>query len=101
MRIDLIIQASLLLLCTVWRRMDAIKAKMKKLASETGEATVKADRFDTEAVVVSGEAGKMELSMALLQKKYQAQVMKVFSVCCITTKHRRALTMWPLRISST
>ena len=63
--------------------MDAIKAKMKKLASETGVATVKADRFDHEAMMVSGEAGKMERSLALLQKKYQAQVLKGFSVCCI------------------
>ena len=54
--------------------MDSIKAKMKKLASETVEATVKADRFDSEAVLVSGEAEKMELSLAALQRKYQAQV---------------------------
>ena len=56
--------------------MDSIKAKMKKLASETVEATVKADRFDSEAVLVSGEAEKMELSLAALQRKYQAQVME-------------------------
>ena len=54
--------------------MDSIKAKMKKLASETVEATVKADRFDSEAVLVSSEAEKMELSLAALQRKYQAQV---------------------------
>ena len=54
--------------------MDSIKAKMKKLASETVEATVKADRFDSEAVLVNGEAEKMELSLAALQRKYQAQV---------------------------
>ena len=56
--------------------MDSIKAKMKKLASETVEATVKADRFDSEAVLVSGEAEKMELSLAALQRKYQAQVIR-------------------------
>ena len=56
--------------------MDSIKAKMKKLAFETVEATVKADRFDSEAVLVSGEAEKMELSLAALQRKYQAQVIR-------------------------
>ena len=44
----------------VQTRMDAIKAKMKKLTSETEEATVKANRFEAEALQASGEAEKIE-----------------------------------------
>ena len=62
-------------------RMDAIKAKMKKLTLETEEATVKANKFEAEAVQVSGEAEKIEHSLAVLQKKYRSQV-KYFFDCC-------------------
>ena len=58
----------------VQTRMDAIKAKMKKLTSETEEATVKANRFEAEALQASGEAEKIEHNLAVLQKKYQSQV---------------------------
>ena len=54
--------------------MDAIKAKMKKLNSETEEATVKANKFEAEALQARGEAEKIEHSLALLQKKYKSQV---------------------------
>ena len=60
--------------------MDAIKAKMKKLTSETEEATVKANRFEAEALQASGEAEKIEHSLAVLQRKYQSQVGKMGSV---------------------
>ena len=58
----------------VQTRMDAIKAKMKKLTSETEEATVKANKFEAEAQQACGEAEKIEHSLAVLQKKYQSQV---------------------------
>ena len=58
----------------VQTRMDAIKAKMKKLTSENEEATVKANKFDAEARQASGEAEKIEHSLAVLQRKYQSQV---------------------------
>ena len=64
----------------VQTRMDAIKAKMKKLTSETEEATVKANRFEAEALQASGEAEKIEHSLAVLQRKYQSQVGKMGSV---------------------
>ena len=53
--------------------MDAIKSKMKKLASETEDATIKANKFEDESNVARGEAEKIEQSLATLQKKYQSQ----------------------------
>ena len=53
--------------------MDAIKSKMKKLASETDDATTKANKFDGEASVAIAEAEKIEHSLATMLKKYQSQ----------------------------
>ena len=54
--------------------MDAIKSKMKKLASETEDATSKADKFDDESNIARVEAEKIEHTLATMMKKYQSQV---------------------------
>ena len=53
--------------------MDAIKSKMKKLATETDDATTKANKFDGESSVAIAEAEKIEHSLATMLKKYQSQ----------------------------
>ena len=47
---------------------------MKKLASETEDATSKADKYDNESNIARVDAEKIEQTLASMMKKYQSQV---------------------------
>jgi len=54
------------------KKMDSIKKKMQSLASETGNAMARAERWDTEVNATNTEADQKEEVVRGLQKKIQA-----------------------------